>query len=214
VITAWRTLHLEVEALTSPSPQAAQDALDIGPGRNFTNLTATTLEDTAAGGVSVPGGGSSIWAFIRPYDHPDANDWVGADVSADFHAADVYNVTASGPTSLTAALKLGAPDLLNGLSFQDILNRGYRLSDDSMASLTKDLDTTLAEQLLASAYIKLLPIPRPLGGSSIEFDFDRNSPTFNRNVEKEESYRQPLSPVPSTNRYWTTALIGGFDAGL
>ena len=214
VITVWRTLHLEVEALTSPNPQAAQDALDIGPGRNFTNLTATTLEDTAAGGVSVPGGGSSISAFIRPYDHPDANDWVGADVSAYFHAADVYNVTASGPTSLTAALKLGAPDLLNRLSFQDILNRGYRLSDDSMASLTKDLDTTLAEQLLAAAYIKLLPIPRPLGGSSIAFDFDRNSPTFNRNVEKEESYRQPLSPVPSTNRYWTTALIGGFDSGL
>jgi hypothetical protein len=214
LITVWRTLHLEVEGLTSANPQVAQDALDIGPGRSFTSLTATTLEDTRAGGVSVPGGGSSIWAFIRPFDHPDANDWAGADLSADFHAADVYNVTASTPTSLTAALKLGAPDLLNGLSVKDILNRGYRLSDDSMPSLANDLDTTLAEALLASAYINLKPIPRPLGSSSIAFDFDRNSPTFNRNVEKEESYRQALSPVPSTNRYWTTALINGFDSGL
>ncbi len=124
MLTVWRTLHLEVDSFVSLNPTADQDAMDAGPGRSFTHLMSTRLDDSA----------SPPLAFYRA-DHPQPNDWRGADLTIDFHATDKYDVRDSDIGSVTINLGFGQPDLLKGQSGPFIIDRSYRPRDDDLKSL-------------------------------------------------------------------------------
>jgi hypothetical protein len=205
MLTVWRTLHLEVDSLVSLNPTADQDAMDAGPGRSFAHLTSTRLEDSAP----PP-------AFFRP-DHPLPNDWRGADLTIDFHAADKYDVRDNDVGNVTVNLGFGQPDLLKGQTDSSIIDRSYRLRDDDLASLNTTLDYSLATSLLARAYIQLVPFEQTADQSTIALGVDPLSlnPPFNRNLSADIQSQMtlPLS-VPSTKAYWSVALVRAFDPGV
>ncbi len=205
MLTVWRTLHLEVDGLASLNPTADQNAMDAGPGRSFTRLMSTRLDDSA----SPP-------AFYRA-DHPQPNDWRGADLTTDFHATDRYDVRDSDIGSVTVNLGFAQPDLLKGQSDPFIIDRSYRLRDDDLTSLNTVLDYSLATSLLARAYIQLVPLEQVADQSTIPLGVDplSLSPPFNRNLSAQTQYSMPLPVgVPSTKSYWSVALIKAFDTGV
>jgi len=167
---------------------------------------STRLDDSA----------SPPLAFYRA-DHPQPNDWRGADLSIDFHATDKYDVRDSDIGSVAVNLGFGQPDLLKGQSDPFIIDRNYRLRDDDLQSLNTALDYSTATSLLGRAYIQVVPHPLSVDQSTIPLGVDplSLSPPFNRNLSAQTQYSMPLPVgVPSTKAYWSVVLVKAFDPGV
>ncbi|HLA77877.1 MAG TPA: hypothetical protein VJU18_09900, partial [Vicinamibacteria bacterium] len=196
MLTVWRTLHLEVDALVSQDPAADQAAMDIRD--NHTRLWRNRLRDDS-----------------RPFfdgGHPNRDDWVGANVSLGFHASDWYDATDNTDRDVRVNVATGQPDLLNGQRDRDITDRSYILRDDEIASLDRSqscgpttcvADYSLATDIFARAYIRLLPV--------VQFDVDATIPFVivdHRNITS--NFSLP-NQVPSSRTFWATHLVSAFD---
>jgi hypothetical protein len=196
MLTVWRTLHLEVDALVSQDPLADQAAMDIRGA--WTRLSKNRLRDDSAPFFDL--------------DHPNRDDWAAANLSLGFHAADLYDVADNTIRDVRVDLSAGQPDLLNGQKERSITNHSYILRDDEIAALDATqacgitscvADYSLAADLLTQAYIRLVPVIQSSADATIPFVF-----SLHRNI----SSNFPLpNQVLSSQTYWAVQLVSAFD---
>ena len=208
MLTVWRTLHVEVDALVSENPDADQAAMDLR-GQSFTMVTRDRLIDNSG-------------AFFT-LDHPKADDWVGANVSVAFHGGDWYDVTSNRQMVATVKIGSGQPPLHDNLKPPAIMalqDKSYIVRDDEIGSLDASkscgptmcvADYALAVELLAKAYISLVPVVQATVDSVIPFTMTPGSPsTDRRNLIGGGNYALPAE-LRSAKTFWNTQLVSAFD---
>lgn len=202
MLTVWRTLHLERDQMAGT--QADQDALDAGPGREFTALTSNRLED-----------GTSPGPFVWPFyglDHMAADDWTGGQLWVDFHAQDKYEVTANSANTVTVGVPpLPQPDLKGGLA-EPFPSRAYRVRDDDLISLQQQLDLSLAGSIFAEAYIRLVEEPQPSPEDPvIPLVIEPFSALHNQYLNSTPGQSPLPAQLRTSNNYWSISVVGAFE---
>ncbi len=202
MLTVWRTLHLEVDALVSQDTVADQAAMDFRDPA-FTFVAPSVLLD--------------ISGSLYNSEHPALFGWFGANLALGFHASDWYDVAWNNDHVALARVRPGQVPLTNGLTPQAIFalqDKSYILRDDEITSLdsTRSCGPTtcapnysLATQLLAAAYIKLEPIVQAPADTAIPFAVGAH-----RNMTTGSNYAL-LGQVLQSRSYWATQLVSAFD---
>jgi len=140
MLTVWRTLHLELDRVDPATAGVTQQSLD--QHRDWTDLKGSRLINRATG--------------IFDPDHDVNDDWIGAQLSVDFHAADSYLVTGNRNDRVDVNVPNGSQDLLNGQRARDITARGYTLRDDELQRfLDVAHDTSMLAGLLEQVYVRV-----------------------------------------------------------
>jgi alpha-tubulin suppressor-like RCC1 family protein len=142
LLTVWRTLHLELDRIDPATAGVTQPALD--QQRDWTNLQPSRLVNQATG--------------IFDADHDLNRDWLGAQLSVDFHPQHSYRVTNNQADRVDVALPSGSPNLLNGQQAGTITARGYVLRDDELTQYgAVGHDMTMLKGLLEQVYVRVEP---------------------------------------------------------
>jgi hypothetical protein len=210
LLTVWRTLHVELDRLVPTNPAADQAAMDITG--TFSGLRNTSLDDNTAPFVS-----SSKATHWAPHNRLDA--WQGGELRVAFHANDLYDVVGNGTKDVSVALRQSQVGLLNGLTSAQALqlpDRGYVLRDDHIESLTTmAADLSLAEQLLLSAYIRV--VGHGAGDQSTDIPFAISpfhqagqTPLDRRNLRQTSLYQLPAEGL-SKPTYWSIQMVSAFE---
>jgi hypothetical protein len=190
MLTVWRTLHVEVDALVSQDSQADQAQLDLSG--NFSMLQRTKLIDNSG-------------PFFTA-EHPRADGWDGANLTLGFHPADRYDVTGNQRPFVDARIAAGQPDLTNGLRPPQLMalsDKSYVLRDDEITSLESAADYSLSETLFASAYVKLSAYAQTPQDAAIPF-----SVGLHRNIVDNLRWAAQLRTAKT---YWSVQLLSAFD---
>ena len=140
LLTVWRTIHLELDRIDPATAGVTQQALD--QHRAWTDLKRSRLTNGATG--------------VFDPDHDVNDDWLGAQLSLDFHPDDSYLVTGNRTDRVYVDVPNGSPDLLNGQRPRDITTRGYTLRDDDLQRfLDVAHDTSMLVGLLDQVYVRV-----------------------------------------------------------
>jgi hypothetical protein len=209
VLTVWRTLHIELDRLVAFDPVAAQAAMDVNG--TFTGLKNSSLDDNTAPFVS-----NSTAVHWAP--HARINDWQGGEIRLAFHAGDLYDVVGNGTKDVSISVKQGQVGALNGLTSAQALlqDRRYVLQDDHIESLTAmAADLSLAEQLLRSAYIRVIAHGANEQSADIPFVIsplhqNGQSPLDRRNLLQPALYSLPAEGL-SKPFYWSIQVVSAFE---
>lgn len=217
--TVWRTLHIEKAALRSTDPATDQAAMDHSS--NFTLIANNALIDVGPGHT-----------LQTTPDHRNPNDWVGAELSAGFHLADRYMVTANLSVIATVLPLTGQePPLSNGLSITQtfqLADKSYWIRDDEASSLdpasacwgTSPIggkanlnvacvpDTALAKTLLAEAFID---VEEHQSTSASPIPLTLSTASGTRYLVTAYSLPADGGASPA---HWTIQLVSGFEGRL
>jgi hypothetical protein len=183
MITVWRTLHLEEDALDSSVLAQAES----GPSTVVLDVTGTVTALQPQQLVDAN-------ANFRDADHPSNDHWAWAQFWPDVSSASAVRVERNGNTDLRV-------DPATNLLQMTHVGAGYRLRDDMVAQLGS-LPKGLLERLLRQAYIRTETVPAKWNPNPVH--------PFLRNHGQADLGLLPKD-VQSTPEYWSVLLLDGFD---
>ncbi len=139
MLTVWRTLHLELDRISPGGITQAQ----LQHNGDWTRLKSKKLINKTPG------------VSFLDLGHDEKGDWIGAQLSVLFHAADWYPAKGNSADSVSVKVPSGKPDLLNNQRPEDITDRSYVLRDDELGDfLGVSHDLSLLKPLLEAVYVK------------------------------------------------------------
>jgi hypothetical protein len=211
LLTVWRTLHIEMDRLVSTATGTDQAAMDLQG--TFTNLRARTLTD-ATGSFQQKVPPANHWVA-----HNKSDGWQGGELRVGFHGSDLYDVSGNSAKDIDVTVASGQPTLLAGLTTAQALqqaDKSYIVQDDHVGALAAmSADPSLAEQLLAKAYVRVTVHGAADQPADIPFAITPYTTTGQGTLDTRNMRDDALYGLPSEGRstpsYWSIQLVSAFE---